>query len=133
MKRLQRLYDVLNITSKMDLFISHGKVKVRIHANQHIIGVDNTQNILVLAQSNLNTENQTQLHQEASVLQINSKFDYNGNVCKVVLVHDNGTVLTSSVWGSRKGEEIIFNSIEQVLQLVNFIKYYRDVVVEYYF
>ena len=116
MKRLQRLYDVLNITSKMDLFIFYGKVKVRIHANRHIIGVDNTQNILVLAQSNLNTENQTQLHQEASVLQINSQFDYNGNVCKVVLVHDNGTVLTSSVWGSRKGGEIIFNSTEQVLQ-----------------
>jgi hypothetical protein len=48
------------------------------------------------------------------VLQINSKFDYNGNVCKVVLVHDNGTVLTYSVWGSRKGEEIIFIFTEEV-------------------
>jgi hypothetical protein len=53
-----------------------------------------------------------------------------------VLVHDNGRVLTSSVWGPRKGEEIIFNSTEEVLQLVTknkVYKYYRDVVVEYYF
>ena len=119
MKRLQRLYDVLNITSKMDLLISYGKVKAHIHAKRHIIGVDNTENALVLAQSNFNTENQTQLQQEASVLRINSKFDCNGNVCKIVVVHDNGTVLTSSVWGPRKGEEIIFNSTEGVLSLVN--------------
>jgi hypothetical protein len=51
-----------------------------------------------------------------------------------VLDHDNGRVLTSSVWGPRKGEEIIFNSTEEVLQLVNQKRgYYRDVVVEYYF
>ena len=36
-----------------------------------------------------------------------------------MVVHDNGTVLTSSVWGPRKGEEIIFNSTEGVLSLVN--------------
>ncbi len=59
-------------------------------------------------------EKQTQLQQEASVLRINFKFDYNVNVCKVVLVHDNGTVLTYSVWGSRKGEEIIFIFTEEV-------------------
>jgi len=63
-----RLFDALNITSKMDLFISYGKVKVRMHAKWHIIGVDNTENALVLAQSNFNTENQIQLQQEASVL-----------------------------------------------------------------
>jgi hypothetical protein len=113
-----RLFDALNITSKMDLFISYGKVKACIHAKRHIIGVDNSEDALVLAQSNFNMEKQTQLQQEASVLRINFKFDYNVNVCKVVLVHDNGTILTSSVWGPRKGEEIIFNSTEEVLQLV---------------
>jgi hypothetical protein len=63
-----RLFDALNITSKMDLFISYGKLKAGIHAKRHIIGVDKTENALVLAQSNFNTENQTQLQQEASVL-----------------------------------------------------------------
>ncbi len=33
------------------------------------------------------------------MLQVDSEFDYDGNVCKVVSVNMDGTVLKSSLWG----------------------------------
>jgi len=50
---------------------------------------------------------------------INSKFDYEGNVCKVDSVNPDGTVVTSSLWGPQSGERIVFNSVVEVLHLVN--------------
>ena len=57
--------------------------------------------------------------QPSSLLRINSKFDYERNVCKVDSVNPDGTVVTSSFWGPWKGDNIIFNSVAEVLHLVN--------------
>ncbi len=54
-----------------------------------------------------------------TLLRINSKFDYEGNVCKVDSVNPDGTVVTSSLWGPQSGERIVFNSVVEVLHLVN--------------
>jgi hypothetical protein len=41
-----------------------------------------------------------------------------GYLCKVVYINAVVTVLVSTLWGPRQGEEIIFNSAQEVL-LVN--------------
>jgi hypothetical protein len=57
--------------------------------------------------------------QPNTLLRMNSKFYYEGNVCMVDSVNPDGTVVTSSLWSPRKGDNIIFNSAVEVLHLVN--------------
>jgi hypothetical protein len=82
-----RALDAMNIITRIDLYVSFSKVKVHLYASRHIAGVDTTNNALLLQHFGEISDRQ-ELPQTAntvrslsmSMLQVNSKSDYNGNV-----------------------------------------------------
>ena len=52
-------------------------------------------------------------------LQINSKFDYNNSMFKVVSADEHQGVQAVCVWGELLGQEIHFENLGEVLELVN--------------
>jgi hypothetical protein len=116
-----KMNDAMNVLSKVYLYIGYSNVRLWLHAYQHIVGIDAHNNIPLISCIPREALPRPEVISElpSGVLRINSKFDYQGNVCKVVSVNSNGSVCTCSLWGPQKGDEIIFNSVREVLQLVN--------------
>jgi hypothetical protein len=121
--------DAINVLSRLELYISYSMLKIRLYAYKHIVGEDATMNHRLLEELG-ETHPSADEHplmqatpatstRSMSSLRINSKFDYNGNVCKVLSVNSDGMVLTSCLWGPHAGEEITFDSVEEVARLVN--------------
>jgi hypothetical protein len=84
-----------------------------------VLGVDTNNNVPLLTNLPPLEPNAVITNQPISTLKVNSKFDYDGNVCKVVSVNPDRTVLALSLWGPRKGEDIVFNTVEEVVNFVN--------------
>jgi hypothetical protein len=117
-----KVLDTMNVLNRIDLYVSYSKVQLHLYASRHIVGVDTTINTML--QQHLGEIPDAAAEQrleppQNSVLRVNSKFDYNGNVCKVASVNADGTVLTFSLWKPRQGKEIKFDSVEEVLVMVN--------------
>jgi hypothetical protein len=115
--------DAVNVLSRIYVDVSYSKVRLKLHAYQHIVGVD-TNNIPLISSMEHEAPGQPpdiggRHRNNNTLLRINSKFDYEGNVCKVDSVNPDGTVVTSSLWGPQSGERIVFNSVVEVLHLVN--------------
>jgi hypothetical protein len=111
--------DCINVLSKADIYISYAKIRLRLHAYRHVLGVDTNNNVSLLTNLPPLEPNAVITNQPISTLKVNSKFDYDGNVCKVVSVSPDQTVLALSLWGPRKGEDIVFNTVEEVVNFVN--------------
>jgi hypothetical protein len=111
--------DLSNVLSKTDIYISYAMIRLCLHAYCHVVGVDANKNVPLLSNLPPPETDPATINYPISMLRVNSKFDYEGNVCKVVSVNPDGTVLTLSVWGPRTGEEIMFNTTKEVVNLVS--------------
>jgi hypothetical protein len=94
-------------------------IRLCLHAYCHVVGVDANKNVPLLSNLPPPETDPATINHPISMLRVNSKFDYEGNVCKVVSVNPDGTVLTLSVWGPRTGEEIMLNTTKEVVNLVS--------------
>ena len=123
------MLDAINVLSRLELYVSYSSLKVRLYAYKHVVGADATQHRRLLEElggtqqgTNANVVGQQNADRGAnaiSSLRVNSKFDYNGNLFKVVSVSHDGNVLTTCLWGPQSGENITFHSVEEVARLVN--------------
>jgi hypothetical protein len=84
-----------------------------------VVGVDTHNNFPLLSNLPPAEPDAVLTNQPISMLRVNSKFDFDGIVCKVDSVNSDRTVLALSLWGPRKGEDIVFNTIEEVVNVVN--------------
>ena len=124
-----KMLDAINVLSRLELYVSYSSLKVRLYAYKHVVGADATQHRRLLEElggtqqgTNANVVGQQNADRGANVissLRVNSKFDYNGNLFKVVSVSHDGNVLTTCLWGPQSGENITFHSVEEVARLVN--------------
>jgi hypothetical protein len=79
--------DLVNVLSKAEIYVSHAKIRLQLDEYWHVIGNGVNDNIALL--TNLCTgalqAATVIVNQPAmSALRVHSKFDYQGNVCRVV-------------------------------------------------
>ena len=118
-----RNLDLVNSISRIYLYISASKMKVRLFTLRHIIGEASSCNRLShqigtpapLEEENNNLDIQTRAR---TIIRLRSKFDYMGNVYEVVEELPNKTIRAVCKWGSLVGDEQHFNK-DEILRLVN--------------
>jgi hypothetical protein len=105
------------MTSRIELYVSKKKLKLRCHAFGYIIGHDRPNNgwlALQLAQR----VPQITPQQQPRAIRINSRFDYNNSLYKVISATADG-IQALCLWGDSQGQTVLFADIEEVVQLVN--------------
>jgi hypothetical protein len=109
--------DAINVTSKIELYVSSSKLQLRVHAFKHQVS-DQTENLWLQGQLSAHIAPQQMPQAEVQNVRINSKFDYNNSLFKVLGTTKNGAFRAVCVWGEQKGEEFTFDTTE-VVELVN--------------
>ena len=111
-----RINDAINMTSRIELFLSNSKLRLKLHAFKHKVG-DVTQSHWLSGQLSGMVRHQ---NPEAAVrqLRLKAKFDCNNSMYKVTGANPDGKVRATCVWGDEKGAEIVFNNAAEVLDLV---------------
>lgn len=101
-----KINDALNMTSKMGVYLSCTKIRIKVCAFKHLVG-DATQHEWLSKQLP-----STATPQYATVsndtVRINSRFDYNGSLFKVVAVDNNEQCLAVCLWGQQVGIQLTF-------------------------
>ncbi len=109
------LNTALNVTTKIELYLSKTQLKLRIFSYLHIVGEHITE--YDSQQLTGRTAQETPNEQPQSI-RISSRFDFENNLFKVVSVNSD-SVQALSLWGDNVGQTILFPDVEQVVQLVN--------------
>ena len=109
--------DAINVASKIELYVSSSKLRLRVHAFKHQVS-DQTENLWLQRQLSANIAPQQTPRTEVQSVRLNSKFDYNNSLFKVSGATENGAIRAVCVWGEQKGEELTFDTAE-VVELVN--------------
>jgi hypothetical protein len=117
-----RNFDLVNIISKIDLYISSSKLQLRAFAYRHTIGLP-TSCPMLLAQlgqvevARPGSEIAAVQTRSSSQIRIKSKFDFNGMVYEVVEELPDGNIRATCLFGANEGEDLRF-SREDVLSMV---------------
>jgi hypothetical protein len=112
-----RLNDAVNM-SNMDVFIGTIRLRVKVHALKQIVG-KTAENDWLRAKLSAHPIGQQAVPTAGRTLCINSKFDNNYNIFKVIETSDTFGVRFVCIWGERKGQEVFFQDINEVINLVN--------------
>jgi hypothetical protein len=117
-----RNFDLVNIISKIDLYISSSKLQLRAFAYRHTIGLPTSCPMLLAQLGHVEVARpgsaiaavQTR---SSSQIRIKSKFDFNGMVYEVVEELPDGNIRATCLFGANEGEDLRF-SREDVLSMV---------------
>jgi hypothetical protein len=116
-----RNLDLINAISKIELYVSASKIKVRLYAFRHVIGDASTCTRLLSQIGHpapVNPNNTGAATRAQSILRLKSKFDFMGNVYEVVEELPNDRIRAVCKWGSLEGDEQEFDK-DEVIALVN--------------
>ncbi len=105
--------------SWIELYVGKRHLKLKLHAFSHIVGADVTNNNEWLSKqlaARLPTENTNA--QPSSSIRLNSRFNYNNNLYKIVQATDQG-IEALCLWGENQGQMAVFPETNQVIDLVN--------------
>ncbi len=108
-----RTMDAVNMTTKLELYFSSSKLRLKVDAFEHIIGQP-TQNVWLREQLSAVPV----VPQQGRPLCLRSKFDYNNNMFKVISANIGTGVVARCIWGDQKGVEVTFY-FDEALHLVN--------------
>ncbi len=108
----------LNMSSRIELYLGKRMLKVKVHAFKHIIGADTCNHAWLSMQLAQRAPCQQQDEEATRSIRLNSRFDYNNSLFKVVSASNQG-VEALCLWGESKGQTMVFPSVNEVLQLVN--------------
>ena len=114
---IMRYNDLVNVVEKIDLYISSSRVKLRLFASRHQVGQPCTHVQLLNEIGNPEAREEVAVDgvvTRSNILRINSSFDYNGNVYRVVKEMPDGRILCKSVWGTLKGNESWFDKLDVI-------------------
>jgi hypothetical protein len=106
-----RLNGAVKLSNKLQVYISTNKLCFHVHACKHIIG-ENIKNDWLRTQ----LSSQPVVQADVRQLCINSMFDYNNGTYKLVDATEQEGI--HAVWQAR-GEEVLFEAINEVVFLVN--------------
>jgi hypothetical protein len=112
------LNSTLNMRSRIEVYLGKQRLKVKVHAFKHNIGAETCNHAWLSMQLAQRTPAQQQGEDATRSIRLNSRFDYNNNLFKVISVSDQG-VEALCLWGESKNETVVFPLINEVLQLVN--------------
>jgi hypothetical protein len=112
------LNSTLNMSSRIELYLSKRMLKVKVHAFKYNVGSDTCNHAWLSMQLAQRTPCQQPGTEVTRSIRLNSRFDYNNNLFKVISASDQG-VEALCLWGESKGETLVFPSINEVLQLAN--------------
>jgi hypothetical protein len=110
-----RQSDAVNMTTKLEVYISTTKLRARVPAFKQIVGKTVEDDWLWVQLSAYPIEQQAVLP-VARTLLITAKFDYHG---RVVEANGNDGVCCQCIWGEQKEVELVFQDINEVIHLVN--------------
>jgi hypothetical protein len=111
-----KINDALNVVTKMELFVCSTKIRIKVVAFKHLVG-DTTQNEWFSRQLPLRpTAQRSEI--STQIVQLNSRFDYNGSLFKVASIDDNQQVSAVCLWGQQVGIQLTF-PLELVRELVS--------------
>jgi hypothetical protein len=111
-----KINDALNVVTKMERFVCSTKIRIKVVAFKHLVG-DTTQNEWFSRQLPLRpTAQRSEI--STQIVQLNSRFDYNGSLFKVASIDDNQQVSAVCLWGQQVGIQLTF-PLELVRELVS--------------
>ncbi len=96
--------DALNMVTKMEVYLSHTKLRLKVYAFKHLVG-DTTQHQWLSKQLSITTP-AMQGGELSNTVRINSRFDYNGSLFKVVAADGNDQVQATCLWGEQVGMQL---------------------------
>jgi len=95
--------DTLNMVTKLEIYLSYTKIRLKVTAFKHLVG-DTTQHQWLSKQ--VPSTPVMQRGDASNTVRINSRFDYNGLLFKVVGVGGNDQVLATCLWGEQVGMQL---------------------------
>jgi hypothetical protein len=101
------LNSTLNMSSRIELYLSKRMLKVKVHAFKYNIGADTCNHAWLSMQLAQRTPCQQPGTEATRSIRLNSQFDYNNNLFKVISASDQG-VEALCLWRVSKGETLVF-------------------------